>query len=188
MRRMLRARTAVAIAVAILAVVGVGGAYAATGGGGTVTVCVHRHGGGLYRSGRCARHDSELSWNAAGQQGPAGSQGLQGPPGAQGPQGPAGSALAWAQVAPDGSAFVSGGSSHITVTHPLTGSYCVAVTPDPGFEAPVVANGTDPGEIVDVIPIEYTTLCHGKYEVLTLFDNSSAGYKSADDGFVVAVL
>lgn len=192
MRRMLRALTAVATALAILAVVAVGGAHAAAGGEGTITICVHHRGGGLYRSrGRCARHDFKLNWNAAGREGPAGSQGSQGPAGAQGPQGqpgPPGSALAWAQVGADGTAFVSGGTSHITVTHPSTGVYCVAVTPNPGFEAPVVANGTSPGEIVDVTPIEYATACPGAYVVLPQADQFNAGFNSVDGGFVVAVL
>ena len=91
MRRMLRAGTAVATAAAMLAVVAAGGAYAAAGGGGTITICVHHRGGGLYRSrGGCARHDSKLSWNAAGRQVSAGAQGPQGRAGAQGPQGAAG--------------------------------------------------------------------------------------------------
>src|SRR6202042_974069 len=125
-----RAVTAGVTAVAILAVVAVGGASAATRGRDTTTVCVHHRGGGLYRSrGGCARHDSKLSWNAAGRQVSAGAQGPQGPAGAQGPQGPAGaqgprgqvgspsSALAWADVGADGYVSASGGSSKISITH-----------------------------------------------------------------------
>jgi hypothetical protein len=66
--------------------------------------------------------------------------------------------------------------------------YCVAVTPNPGFEAPVVANGTDAGELVDVTPIEHTTICPGAYVVNTQFDSSNAGFDSVDGDFVVAVL
>ena len=193
MRRMLRGGTAVATAVAILAVVAVGGAYAATGGGGTITVCVHHHGGGLYRSrGRCARHDFKLSWNAAGQQGPAGSQGHQGPAGSPGPQGqpgPSGSALAWADVSPDGTVNASGGSSRISITHPSNGIYCVAVTPNPGFFAPVVASPTSENRgIIDVVDYEYSNACPGTYGVFTLLQGYSGSWDTTDDAFVVAVL
>jgi Tfp pilus assembly protein FimT len=88
-KRLLNARpnghAALAVGICALVMAAVGGAYAATGGG-TITVCVHRVGGGLYRAGRCAKHDKKLSWNA---QGPRGSQGPKGDMGVQGPPGPA---------------------------------------------------------------------------------------------------
>ena len=132
MKRMLRAGTAVATATAILAVVAVGDASAATRGGSTTTICVHHRGGGLYRSrGRCARHDSKLSWNPAGRQVSAGAQGPQGPAGAQGPQGAAGAAGTpgapatryFAQITSEGTVNASG--SPVSVDHLNTGLYLV---------------------------------------------------------------
>jgi len=62
-----------------------GGGYAlASSSGGTITVCVRHNGGALYKAGKCAKHDSALSWN---RQGPAGLQGPQGPAGAPGAPG-----------------------------------------------------------------------------------------------------
>jgi hypothetical protein len=69
-----------------------GGAYAADAGGGAITVCVHHNDGGLYKAGRCARHDRKLTWNMQGPRGPQGKAGAQGQPGAQGIQGPKGDA------------------------------------------------------------------------------------------------
>lgn len=200
MRRMLRAGTTV-VAVAILALVAVGGASAAKRGGDATTVCVHHRSGGLYLSrGRCARHDSKLSLNAAGRHVTAGAQGPQGPAGAQGPQGPAGaqgpqgqvgspgSALAWADVAPNGYVSASGGASKISITHLSAGLYCVVVTPNPGFDAPVVASGTSGGELVDVSPYEYSTDCPSGYVVITQGELLSHSFGEFDGGFVVAVL
>ncbi len=75
-----------------------GGAYAAGGRDSTITVCVHRDSGGLYRAQKCARHDSQLSWNITGPRGASGQPGPPGPagsgggsgPGPAGPPGPAG--------------------------------------------------------------------------------------------------
>jgi hypothetical protein len=98
MKRVLRTRHSPALALSLVAVILAlgGGAYAATSGGGTIVVCVHRHGGGLYRASRCARHDTALSWNARGPQGPrgpagrTGAKGDTGLTGVKGDTGPAG--------------------------------------------------------------------------------------------------
>jgi hypothetical protein len=92
MKKPLGSRGAAAAASSILALLVAGGGYAiASGTGGAIKACVHKHGGGLY-TGRCARHDRKLSWNAVGPPGPRGAQGAQGVPGAPG------SALAYAHV------------------------------------------------------------------------------------------
>jgi hypothetical protein len=72
-----------------------GGAYALASSSDTITVCVKHAGGGLYKAGKCAKHDRQLRWNAqgpAGATGPAGAAGATGPQGPQGPQGIQGAA------------------------------------------------------------------------------------------------
>jgi hypothetical protein len=51
---------------------------------------VQHKGGGLYSSGKCAKHDKRMTWNVAGPQGQPGPQGPTGPSGQRGPAGPQG--------------------------------------------------------------------------------------------------
>jgi hypothetical protein len=90
----------VAVAALVLAVSG-GGAYAfAATSGVQISACVHHKGGGLYISGRCAKHDRRLNWNVTGQQGGPGSTGSQGQPGSPGPQGPGAVEYSYDSTAP----------------------------------------------------------------------------------------
>jgi hypothetical protein len=65
-------RIAVALAAIALISVAGGGAFADSSKGGQIAVCVHHVGGGLYQAKRCAKHDTSLTWNRAGIQGPQG--------------------------------------------------------------------------------------------------------------------
>ncbi|MBV9417689.1 MAG: hypothetical protein JO363_22070 [Solirubrobacterales bacterium] len=86
MRRLSMLTAALGAAALILAG---GGAYAlASASSGTITVCVKHGDGSLYKAGKCARHDKQLSWNKQGVPGATGPQGPQGPQGVQGPAGP----------------------------------------------------------------------------------------------------
>ena len=77
-------RAALALsAVALLCAAG-GGAYAATSGK-TITLCVKSGTGTVYKSDRCARHDTKISWSATGTRGMAGPAGATGPVGPRGP-------------------------------------------------------------------------------------------------------
>jgi hypothetical protein len=94
-------------------------------------------------------------------------------------------------VGPDGFLDRSGGSSEISITHPMTGYYCVVVTPNPGVDgiAPVVASPTSYGHtIVDVINYTYSTICPGEYGVITLGLSYAGSWEPMDAAFVVAVL
>jgi hypothetical protein len=80
-------KLAAALGAASLLIAAGGGYALASSSGGTITVCVRHHGGALYKAGKCAKHDSALSWNKQGPQGLPGPQGLRGPQGSQGIQG-----------------------------------------------------------------------------------------------------
>ncbi len=86
-------RSALGLGAATLLIAGSGAYALAASGGETITVCVNHSSGTLYKARKCARHDTQLSWNkqgspgATGPQGPIGMPGQQGPPGATGPQG-----------------------------------------------------------------------------------------------------
>src|SRR5215467_13184536 len=66
---------AVAIGVFFLVTAGMGaGAYALTSSSGTISACVSHINGVFYRAGSCKSHDSRLTWNIRGPQGPPGVQ------------------------------------------------------------------------------------------------------------------
>jgi hypothetical protein len=73
-----------AVCAAALLIAGGGGYALASSSSDTITVCIKHQGGTLYKARKCAKHDTELSWNKLGP------RGLQGPLGLQGPQGPQG--------------------------------------------------------------------------------------------------
>jgi hypothetical protein len=86
-------------AIAVVGVAGGGAAAAlATGGSGSVFQgCLQHNLGALYnvqldptQAPQCLAHDTVVSWNQTGQQGPIGATGAQGPKGDTGPQGPKG--------------------------------------------------------------------------------------------------
>ena len=84
---------AMGVALAALFVAVSGGAYAATTrSSATIAACVHRQSGGLYVARKCALHDTRLSWNTTGPQGPAGTNGKDGGAAAVGPKGDTGPA------------------------------------------------------------------------------------------------
>lgn len=97
MKKLFAARGAITVGAAALALLIAGGGYAMAGASGTVQACIHKHGHGLY-VGRCARHDTKMSWSIQGPPGPAGPRGATGAAGlrgATGPQGPPGAQYAW---------------------------------------------------------------------------------------------
>jgi len=63
----------------------------------------------------------------AGPTGPAGATGPAGPKGATGATGPAGSALAYAHVSSGGTLDTANSKNITAVTHPSTGTYCIAL-------------------------------------------------------------
>lgn len=82
-----------AVALASLVVATAGGAYAAiTAASTAITACVRHHSGVLYVGRRCARGDTQLTWNVVGPPGAPGQPGAAGPPGVVGPPGPPGAA------------------------------------------------------------------------------------------------
>jgi hypothetical protein len=88
MKRLLATRWITALAIGTIVVAAAGGGYAlASARTNIITVCVSKHGGTLYKSRRCKRHDSRLSWNKVGPRGPAGPRGATGAPGAPGATG-----------------------------------------------------------------------------------------------------
>jgi hypothetical protein len=91
---------------------------------------VSHTGGTLYKAKKCAKHDTRLSWNKVGPQGPPGANGA-----------PGGSI--WAGVRPDGTVYASSSSwGSNTVTHLGMGRYCVS---QPAFWAtPEYNTGGDP--------------------------------------------
>ena len=94
------------VAIAALLVVA-GGAYALGQSTGTIKVCVSKQGGTLYK-GSCHSGDSTLSWNRRGRRGAPGR------------------ALASALVDPGLSPSLKHAHGFSGVTHPATGTYCVA--------------------------------------------------------------
>jgi hypothetical protein len=120
-------------ALAAVAVLLAGGAYAlASSSGGTITVCVSHNGGALYKAKKCAKHDTKLSWNKVGQQGPGGAPGANGAPGGS----------TWASVNSNGTVLFSAPSwGSNTVTHMGTGHYC---TSQPVFWVTPIYTGADP--------------------------------------------
>jgi len=105
MRRFIAGPAVVAgVAIAAMLVVA-GGAYALGRSTGTIKVCVSKQGGALY-AGKCHSGDSTLTWNKTGRRGAPGK------------------ALASALVTSDPSLMYAHGFSG--VTHPSTGTYCLA--------------------------------------------------------------
>jgi len=124
--------TVAAVAAGVCVAAGGGYAVAASGRDATVTACVSARTHALY-VGRCARHDSRLSWNeqgprgrrgATGATGPAGPAGATGPQGIQGVAGADGTAKAyglWSGTA------LSESKNVASATSPATGVVCVTV-------------------------------------------------------------
>lgn len=104
MKKLFATRSIGVVTAAGLALLVAGGGYAIASGNGTIQACVHKHSHGLY-VGRCARHDSQLSWSVQGPAGPRGAggpAGATGQPGARGPagqQGPPGVQYVWSSFA-----------------------------------------------------------------------------------------
>jgi Collagen triple helix repeat (20 copies) len=98
-------------AVAGLALIIPGIAMGTIPNGGVINACYTKSGGTLHvidgSVRNCSKSQTALSWNVAGQQGPAGPQGATGPQGAQGPtgaQGPSGSQGSQGPQGPSGPA------------------------------------------------------------------------------------
>lgn len=135
MTRRMGRLTAAAVAVGVCVAAGGGYAVAASGRNARVSVCVSSHTHGLYM-GRCARHDTRLTWNEQGprgRRGATGATGASGPAGATGPAGPQGApGLAGADGTARAYGLVDGTSISLSrnvasVTNPNPGVFCVVV-------------------------------------------------------------
>jgi hypothetical protein len=192
MKRLSTARSAaIALAVIALVVAASGAAFAATRGGGSITACVHRLGGGLYQAKHCAKRERKLTWSVAGPAGATGRQGAagaKGDGGAQGAQGDSGSAPGFAFVLADGTVQKKGGSIDIAIHKVKTGEYCLKMSPDPGFFAPIVATIQGPDLTAGLISANTSagSDCNadGGKGVFTM----NAAGAAADHQFVVAVM
>jgi hypothetical protein len=76
--------------------------------------------------GHCTRYETQFTWNQTGQQGPPGAAGANGTNGVDGKNGADGSAVAWAQVNPNGGSPVLVLTKNFdSVTSPTAGIYCL---------------------------------------------------------------
>jgi hypothetical protein len=144
---------AAGVALGVCVAAGGGYAVAASGRNARVIVCVSKRTHVLY-VGKCARHDTEMSWNRQGPRGRTGAKGLTGPAGPAGPVGPAGpagpqgiqglagaagTARAYGYITASGTITASLSKNVTAVTNPSTGLYCVTVAgADPTVEGAVV--------------------------------------------------
>ncbi len=105
----MQTKTALATVTAVLVS---GGIAAATGGGsdGTINACVDRDGDVRIarKASDCTRHESLLTWNQRGLEGPKGDRGAKGETGAKGATGSAGAAGATGDAGPAGPAGAKG--------------------------------------------------------------------------------
>jgi hypothetical protein len=156
-------------------VVAAGAAYAvASSRGGTITVCVSHQSGTLYRSSRCAAHDTRLSWN---RQGPTGPQGPKGQPGS------AGAASTWALVSSSGNVLSSSPSwGTNTVSRLAPGVYCVEPGTAPFWITPSYTSGQPP---VTAEAAGGSPGCNGAYSHVYIYDTETGN--AVDDSFVIFV-
>jgi hypothetical protein len=119
--------------------------FLALGGGGAVALAAsHGAGSREHRAASMARHPNRGPRGRRGLRGRRGPQGPKGDKGDQGPTGPAGSALAYGDVAADGTLSAS---KNLAVSHTtFSGTYCLTLSH--GTPANVVAmidnSGADP--------------------------------------------
>src|SRR5579875_364059 len=199
--------TVAAVAAGVCVAAGGGYAVAASGRSETVTVCVSARTHALYM-GRCARHDTRLSWNERGPRGRRGATGPSGPTGPAGPTGPQGipglagadgTAKAYGLITPSGPTL-SLSTNVASFTNPLPGVYCVVINgASPTTEGAIAVpdyttDTTNAGTNGNIAHVEYESNAAncpaGDFEFRTfevIATGSGLGVSAANEGFFFVI-